>query len=199
MQLVQILLYAGVDELDVIGPFEILAAAGLPTELVTLDGAGPVATAHGISLTPHGALAPAPELLVVPGGNWATRAPHGAWAEVQRGELPAVIAERHAAGSTVAAVCTGVMLLAASGMLDGRPAVTHRAALEDLRAAGADVHPEARVIDDGDVLTAGGVTSGLDLALHIVARELGEQAARAGAERIEHQPRGPLLSARTLR
>ena len=74
-----------------------------------------------------GALAPAPDLLVVPGGGWVSRAPKGAWREAERGVLPAEIAERHEAGSVVAGVCTGVMLLAASGMLRGRPAVTHRA------------------------------------------------------------------------
>jgi transcriptional regulator GlxA family with amidase domain len=138
-------------------------------------------------------LDPAPELLVVPGGAWASRAPQGAWAEVRRGVIPAAIAERHAAGSVVAGVCTGVMLLAASGMLRGRPAVTHRVALEELREAGADLRPEARVVDDGDVLSAGGVTSAIDLALHIVERERGEEAAAVGARRIEYERRQPVL------
>jgi transcriptional regulator GlxA family with amidase domain len=104
---------------------------------------------------------------------------------VSRGVIPAAIAERYAAGCSIAGVCTGTMLLAASGILDGRPAVTHRSALDDLRGFGVDVHPEARVVDDGDVITAGGVTSGIDLALHIVARERGREAAEAEAARIE--------------
>jgi transcriptional regulator GlxA family with amidase domain len=107
--------------------------------------------------------------------------------------MPAAIAERHAAGSVIAGVCTGVMLLAASGMLRGRPAVTHNGALEDLLAAGAEVHPDGRVVDDGDVLTAGGVTAAIDLALHIVRRERGAGAAHAGARRIEHRPQGPVV------
>src|SRR6185295_8781358 len=144
----------------------------------------------------HGVLAEAPDLLVVPGGGWLSRAPRGAWAEVQHGALPAAIAKRHKAGSVVAGVCSGAMLLAASGMLQGRPAVTHRGALEELGQSGSDVHPEARVVDDGDVLTASGVTSAIDLALHIVERERGEEAASRGARRIEYELQGPVLATR---
>lgn len=193
MEQVQILGYDGIDELDAIAPFEILAAAGFAVELVTLDQTPSIRTSHGMSINPDGVLGEAPELLVVPGGAWVSRAPAGAWAEVQRGILPAEIAARHAAGSVVAGVCTGVMLLAAGGILRGRPAVTHRAALDELRKSGAEVREDARVVDDGDVLTAGGVTSALDLALHIVARERGEDLASAGAQRIEYEPRGPVL------
>ncbi len=85
------------------------------------------------------------------------------------------------------------MLLAVSGMLRERPAVTHQAALRDLFDTGARVHPEARVVDDGDVLTAGGVSAAIDLALHLVRRERGAAAARAGARRIEHRPQGPVV------
>jgi transcriptional regulator GlxA family with amidase domain len=85
------------------------------------------------------------------------------------------------------------MLIAASGLLRGRPAVTHRSALDDLRDYGADVHQEARVVDDGDVLTSGGVTSGIDLALHLIELERGRDAALREAARIEHDFRGPVL------
>jgi putative intracellular protease/amidase len=193
MEQVQILIYDGADELDAIAPFEILAGAGFAVELVSLDPVPAIRAAHGLSLTPSRVLGPAPELLVVPGGSWVSRAPQGAWAEVQRDVMPAAIAERHAAGSVVASVCTGAMLLAASGMLRGRPAVTHRAAIEALAAAGAEVRPDARVVDDGDVLTAGGVTSAIDMALHVIWRERGPEAARAGARRLEHVPGGKVV------
>jgi transcriptional regulator GlxA family with amidase domain len=193
MEKAEILIYDGIDELDAIAPFEILAAAGFEVKLVTLRQTWSVRTSHGMSIHPDGVLGSAPELLVVPGGAWMSRGPQGAWAEFQRGVLPAAIADRHAAGSAVAGVCTGVMLMAASGMLRGRPAVTHHVALEELRDAGAEVRSEARVVDDGDLLTAGGVTSAIDLALHIVERELGEGIASAGARRIEHDLRGPVL------
>ena len=186
---VQILIYDGFDELVAIGPYEILHGAGFQTELVTLAPADRIDASHGTRLIPHGVLAERPDLLLVPGGGWRDRKPVGTWAEYERGVIPAAIAERHAAGSRVASVCTGAMLLAQSGILDGRPATTHWAAIDDLRGHGVDVHPEARVVDDGDVLTCGGVTSGLDLALHIVEAELGADAATFAARLLEHDRR----------
>ena len=88
----------------------------------------------------------------------------------------------------MASVCTGAMLLAAAGITDGRPATTHHSALEDLRASGAQVI-DARVVDDGDVMTAAGITSGIDLALYIVEREAGAEIAERVADEIEYEPR----------
>src|SRR5215204_3242061 len=207
----EILLFDGFDELDAFGPFEVLANGGFEPRFVTLDGATEVTASHGARVAVDDALRRAPDgertgaagsggeasssadggrpLLIVPGGGWGDRAERGAWAEAQRGELPAVIAERHRAGITIASVCTGAMLLAAGGLLTGRPAVTHHVALDDLEAAGADVIRDARVVDDGDILTAGGVTSGIDLALWLVERERGREAADLVAAEIEHTRR----------
>lgn len=80
------------------------------------------------------------------------------------------------------------MLLSKAGLLDGRSAATHASAREDLAATSAEVVAE-RVVDDGDVLTAGGVTSGLDLALHLVERHAGANVADAVAETIEYERR----------
>ncbi|HEY3019287.1 MAG TPA: DJ-1/PfpI family protein [Solirubrobacteraceae bacterium] len=196
---VQILIYDGFDELDAVAPFEVLAGAGFQTELVTVAPAERITASHGAVLVPHATLADRPDLLVVPGGGWRTRNPVGTYGEYERGVIPAAIAQRHAAGGTVASVCTGAMLLAKGGILDGRPATTHHAALDDLRAHGAEVHPEARVVDDGDILTCGGVTSGLDLALHLVERHRGADAARAAARLLEHERRGEVLAPRAVR
>jgi transcriptional regulator GlxA family with amidase domain len=81
------------------------------------------------------------------------------------------------------------MLVAAAGLLEGRPAITHHSAIDDLRAAGAEVI-HARVVDAGDVITAGGVTSGLDLALHLVERDHGSAAALAAERELEYERRG---------
>jgi transcriptional regulator GlxA family with amidase domain len=193
MDHVQILLYDGFDELDAIAPYEILSGAGLRTELVTLEPVDRITASHGALIAPHGTLAQRPDLLVVPGGGWGARAPAGTWAEYERGVLPAAIAERHASGSLLASVCTGAMLLARAGILAGRPATTHHVAYGDLRADGADVREDARVVDDGDVITCGGVTSGIDMALHVLARERGREVAAAAARLLEHEPRGPVL------
>jgi transcriptional regulator GlxA family with amidase domain len=182
----EILLYDGFDELDAIGPLEVLSP--LNPRLVTLEPAETVTASHGLKLMPHGTLSEAPGLLIVPGGGWAARNERaGAYAEYVRGALPAAIAERHARRSIIASVCTGAMLLARAGILTGRPAVTHRSALDDLRAAGADVRPDARWIDDGDILTSGGIMSGIDLSLHLLERLLGPDVAHAAEHRLEHQ------------
>lgn len=197
---IEVLLYDGCDELDVIGPYEVLEAVGAATgrfevRLVALAGTESVTGSHGARIQAHAALSEAPDVLIVPGGGWNDRRPQGARAEVARGELPRAIAERRAAGATVASVCTGAMVVAAAGLLRGRPAITHHAAIEDLRAAGATVVAEARVVDDGDLLSAGGVTSGIDLALWIVERELGADAATAAARELEYERTGTVWRA----
>lgn len=108
-------------------------------------------------------------------------------AEIERGMLPRRIAELHAQGTTIAGVCTGAMAIRAAGLLGGRPATTHHAALNDLRAAGAQL-TEARVVDDGDIVTCGGVTSSLDLALWLVKCVWGDEMAKAIARQIEYSP-----------
>jgi transcriptional regulator GlxA family with amidase domain len=89
--------------------------------------------------------------------------------------------------TVVASVCTGALLLAKAGILDGRPAVTHHAAFDDLREHGIDVRAGARWVDAGDVLTARGVTSGIDLALHLLERFQGAEVAHATEQILEHQ------------
>jgi transcriptional regulator GlxA family with amidase domain len=181
---IEILLYDGVDELDVFGPFEVLTGAGLTVRLVTAEPRAEVASNGGARIVPHGPLGD-PDLVLVPGGGWSARGPVGAWAEAQRGVIGAALAQRHAAGRPLGAICTGAMLLADAGLLRGRRAITHHDALEDLAAAGAEVVHGARFVDDGDIVTAAGVTSGIDLALWLVERELGADAAAAQAAEIE--------------
>lgn len=190
-----VLLYEGFDELDAIAPFEVFenganAGADLDVSLCTLDDADCVEASHGLRVecdTRLGDLSP--DLLVVPGGGWNDRSEAGAWAEAERGAIPEAVASHHGDGVAVAAVCTGGMLLARAGLLDGRPATTHASALDDLRESAAEV-VDARVVDDGDVLTAGGVTSGLDLAFHLLEREFGSELARTVSHEMEYDPRG---------
>lgn len=189
---VEVLLFDGVDELDALGPYEVLARQPeLDVALVALRPDRVITASHGAQIQPQDSLSAAPDLLIVPGGGWNSHAPQGARAEAARGEIPEAIARRHAAGTTVASVCTGAMLVAAAGLLRGRPAVTHHGALDELRASGASVM-DARVVDDGDILSAGGITSGLDLALWLVEREVGAEAATQAAAELEHERRGPI-------
>jgi transcriptional regulator GlxA family with amidase domain len=190
---IDVLVYEGFDELDAIGPYEVLSnvdrvGADVTVSLVTLTPTDRVTASHGLRVEPDGTLDPtAVDLLVVPGGGWNDRAETGAWAEAQAGDVPDALASAADAGATLATVCTGGMLAATAGLADGRPAITHASAIDDLREAGATV-VDARAVDDGDLLSAGGVTAGMDLAFHIVAREWGEDAATQIASEMEYEP-----------
>ena len=209
---IAVLLFDGFDTLDALGPFEVFshgrrAGAGLEVSLVTLEPDELVTSGQGIRIVPDGTLSietgdgkdrsdraardtigPA-DLIVVPGGGWADRATVGAWAEAQRGAIPETLARLHEEGATMASVCTGGMLLAEAGLTDSRPAVTHHEALDELAASGATVI-DSRVVDDGDIITAGGITAGIDLALYILEREFGREVAESVEETMEYERRG---------
>ena len=183
---IEILLFDGFDDLDAFGPFEVLTASGLQTRFVTVEPQERVVSAGGARIVPHGVLGD-PDLVLVPGGGWNDRGDQGAYAEARKGAITDALARRHAAGGRIGSVCTGAMLLAEAGLLRNRPAITHHSAIEDLKGFGVNVIEGARVVDDGDLITAAGVTSGIDLALHLVARELGTEAAQAASDEIEHR------------
>jgi transcriptional regulator GlxA family with amidase domain len=181
---IEILFYDGFDDLDVFGPFEVFTGAGVNTRLVTVEPQDIVVSAGGARIVPHG-VAGDPDLVIVPGGNWGSRAPQGAWAEAQKGKIGAFVRARHESGRRIGSICTGGMILAHEGLLRGRPAITHHSQIEEFEDYGADVQYGQRFVDDGDIVTAGGVTSGIDLALYIVETEVGAAAAAAEAEEIE--------------
>jgi transcriptional regulator GlxA family with amidase domain len=199
---IDVILFDGFDELDAIAPYEVLRnaealGADLHATLVGAHAAGEVTASHGTRVVVDRAVSEGAGMLLVPGGGWNAGGDRGARAEARRGVLPALLARAHAGGSTVAAVCTGAMILAAAGLTDGRRATTHHLALDDLRASGADL-VDARVVDDGDLLTAGGVTSGLDLALWVVERYAGAQIAGRVAAEMEHERVGQVSTDRLL-
>jgi transcriptional regulator GlxA family with amidase domain len=190
---IEILLYDGFDELDGIAPYEVLRTAeeygaGIHAVLVGAYGAGTITASHGTRIEVEGGVSATADMVMVPGGSWNSRGERGAWAEAQRGEVPAQLAAAQERGARLASVCTGAMLLAAAGITDGRPATTHHSALDDLRASGARVI-DARVVDDGDLMTAAGITSGIDLALYIVDQQAGPEIAEKVADEIEYEPR----------
>ena len=165
---VDVLFFDGFDELDSIGPWEVLSAAGFPVRAAGFPGeAGTVRASNGLRVVTDGPLGEAPGLVIVPGGGyWDPGA--GVRQQITGGALPARLAALHAAGTVLASVCTGAMLLSAAGLLRDRPAVTN-------------------------ILTAGGPMAGIDLAVRIVERYLGPDAALAAAGRLEHEQRGPVL------
>ncbi len=185
------MVFDGLDELDALGPLEVFrlaarAGAGVTARLVTRVGQDSVRGAHGLAFAPDAVYQPGADVLLVPGGGWSSRSDVGTWGEVQRGHWLPLLAEARATTACLAGVCTGTMLLANAGLVRGRRASTHHLALDDLRAAGAVVVAE-RVVDDGDLVTCGGITSGLDLALWLVERELSAAVADEVADELEYR------------
>jgi transcriptional regulator GlxA family with amidase domain len=196
---IDIVLFDGFDELDALAPLEVLQTArghgaDIEATLVGAYGAGTIAADHGARLIVDRGISDDADVVLVPGGGWFTRGDRGAWVEVQRGELPAQIAAAHVRGAVIASVCTGAMVIAAAGVTEGRPATTHHDAIEDFRATGAEI-VDARVVDDGDLITAGGVTSGIDLALALVERAAGREVADAVAWDLEYSRAGEAVRA----
>jgi transcriptional regulator GlxA family with amidase domain len=168
-----VLLFDDVEELDAVGPWEVLANwtlrfpdDGWRASCVSRDGK-PVRAAKGLLLGAHHSFADVPPLdvLIHPGGS-GTRplmrdANHLAWVREQRATVP-----------LLTSVCTGALVYAAAGVLAGRPATTHWKSLGLLSALDPSLHlrPDARFVDDGDVITSAGVSAGIDMALHLVTR-----------------------------
>ncbi|MFK0199687.1 DJ-1/PfpI family protein [Streptomyces lavendulae] len=197
---VHIVMFDGVEELDFAAPYEVFSAARFftdrPVEVryVSTSRPGTVRASYGTRVgVEHGWDPRQADVVVVPGGGYARREDPGVWAEIRSGVLPQALREAPRPGLTIGALCTGVMLLSAAGLTRGRPCTTHHRARPDLERQGG-VLKGARVVDDGDLVTAGGITSGLELALWLVRRELGADAATGIEEMLEYEARGTVWS-----
>ena len=187
MTRIAIFVFEGADELDFIGPYEALRTAArfgaeLHAELVSAGEPAEITAAHGLRLRPARKYDGSADVLLVPCGGYNDGAARGVRHEMAEGALLQILVRAHEAGKVVGSVCTGAMLLAAAGLAAGRRMTTHHGAQSDLQAAGAQV-VAARVVDDGTIVSAGGVTSGIDLALHLIERFAGSAyAARVRTE-----------------
>ncbi|MFF4330414.1 DJ-1/PfpI family protein [Streptomyces sp. NPDC001591] len=198
---VHLVAFDGVEELDLFGPLEVFALAAalgwpvVPT-LVTSGRPGRVRASFGTEIEVPGRWDPsAADAVVVLGGGYRKRDGAGVWAEIAKGTLPQALRRAVRPGLTLVGVCTGVFILHAAGLLDGRPCTTHVRAKQDLRDLGHDVR-DARVVDDGDLVCAGGVSSGIDAALWLLERELGSEAASGVEALLEFERRGTVLRTR---
>jgi transcriptional regulator GlxA family with amidase domain len=207
----QIVLFDGFDPLDVIAPFEVLAAGSeavggdLEVTLVSAEGPRPVLSGtRGLVLQATAALDPAkPGYVIVPGASGPVWGDPDEGVETipvllsRFGQTAAVDLLRKALANpdvTVATVCGGALALAMAGLIEGRNAATHHLGMDVLDATGVNaVH--ARVVDDGDLVTAGAVTSGLDLALHLLERGYGPRVALAVEELFAYERRGTVWTA----
>lgn len=179
------LLFPDVQQLDLTGPYEVFASVpDARVHLVARDRA-PVPTATGLTLTPTATFADCPPLdvLCVPGGV-------GVNAVLGDAVALDFVRRQAATARYVTSVCTGALVLGAAGLLTGRRATTHWAAMEFLPAFGA-IPVEARVVRDGRLITAGGVTSGIDFGLTLVAELLGRSQAEAIQLSLQYAPEPP--------
>jgi transcriptional regulator GlxA family with amidase domain len=192
---IAIALFEDAEELDWAGPWEVLAAwasqwPGDGVEVVTVaETLDPVRCAKGLRVLADCTweqLGPV-DLLIYPGG-WGTRAQLGD--ERIRERLRSL----HRAGTLLASVCTGALVFADAGLLDRRPATTHWGSLELLATLGEeiDVRPDVRFVDDGEIITAAGVSAGIDVALHLVARLHSRERAAEVRRAIQYDPEPPV-------
>jgi transcriptional regulator GlxA family with amidase domain len=186
---VAILLFDEVEVLDFGGPFEVFSVAGrrgnedLFNVYTVAENAGPVLARNRLSINPHYTIrdCPTPHILLVPGG-------YGSRSEMHNTALLDWI--RHIArdAELVLSVCTGALLLAKAQLLEGLSATTHHGAFELLEeiAPNTKVQRSQRVVDNGRVILSAGVSAGIDMSLHVVARLYGIEQARETAAYMEY-------------
>ena len=187
---VAILLFDEIEVLDFAGPFEVFAVTNEPHDhgafnVVTFAlKPGTIRTRNGLKIVPEFTTdnCPAPHILIVPGGAGTRPLLH----------QPAFlewIRVKNRSAEIVMSVCTGALVLAKAGLLDGLRATTHHDCFDLLRelAPRTEVVETERFVDNGKILTSAGISAGIDCALHVVARELGEPAAAATARYMEYR------------
>jgi transcriptional regulator GlxA family with amidase domain len=190
-----VVIFDEVEVLDFCGPFEVFSVASHFTDppgfhVVTVsEKPGPVITRGGLRVEPHHRLddCPRPDLLLVPGGQ-------GTRKEMYSAAMTEWIRQASAGAELVLSVCTGALLLARAGLLDGLEATTHHKAIDLLRqvAPTTTVHADRRFVDNGQVICSAGIAAGIDMSLHVVGRLLGNEAAWKTAKYMEYpwQPDG---------
>ncbi|HEX4776370.1 MAG TPA: DJ-1/PfpI family protein [Acidimicrobiia bacterium] len=183
-----IVVFPGMEELDCVGPWEVFAMARRDGDrVVTIAEHGePVAANLGMRIVPDHTFADAPRLdvVVVPGGFGTRR-------EVDNPVLLQWLAGAAATATWVTSVCTGALLLHAAGLVGGRRVTTHWAMVDTMRGHGVEVVDDARYVRDGNVVTAAGVSAGIDMALWIVGQVYDVDHARAVRKMMEYDPAPP--------
>ena len=187
---VAILLFDDVEVLDFAGPFEVFGVArttdgGPAFEVVTTAlQAGEVVARNDLRVVPTCTTSDLTDvdILVVPGGLGTRR-------EMTRPAMLDFLRTASSSADLMLSVCTGALLLGAAGLLEGRSATTHWGAIGELRAldSGAEILPEARIVDNGRLIVSAGVSAGIDAALYIVSRLLGGELAEQTARYMQYE------------
>lgn len=190
-----VFIFDGAEELDWAGPWEVLAAwaLGWPddgVETFTLARTpGPITAAKGLTVVPAHTWETAPgiDVLVYPGGR-------GTRAQLGDREIHDWLEGLSASGTLMTSVCTGSLVFADAGLLDNGPATTHWGSLDRLEQLGhgIEVRPDDRFVDRGEVVTAAGVSAGIDMALHLISRLHSVERAREVRRYIQYDPHPPV-------
>jgi cyclohexyl-isocyanide hydratase len=182
-------IFPDLTQLDFTGPLQVLARLPQSATHIVAKSEAPVPSDCGLGLVPTHTFANCPplDLICVPGGNT------GVVRAIGDRETMEFVRVQAQGAKYVTSVCTGAFILGAAGLLRGRRATTHWAYTDLLPLVGA-IYEQARVVRDGNVITAGGVTSGIDFGLSVVAEIAGEAVARAIQLGIEYDPAPPFDS-----
>jgi transcriptional regulator GlxA family with amidase domain len=188
-----IAVFEGAEELDFVGPWEVLAAWRYlhPDEVDVFlvgDTAEPVTCAKGMRILADRTWDDAGEIdvLVYPGGR-------GTRAQLGDEQVRARLRGLKESGTLMTSVCTGALVYADAGLLDGRPATTYWSAFDELLPLGREIEPrpDDRFVDAGEVVTAAGVSAGIDMTLHLVGRLASPDRAREVRRYIQYDPEPP--------
>jgi transcriptional regulator GlxA family with amidase domain len=183
---VAILIFDEVEVLDFCGPFEVFSVTqhseGKPFNVYTVAEKSPISARNNLSVNPTYLLdnCPTPDILLVPGG-WGTRK------EMNNPIIVDWVKNQFTQLELMLSVCTGSLILGKAGLLDGLSATTHHGAFNTLREAAPNtqVCEGERYVDNGKIVTSGGISAGIDMAFHIVSRLLGEETAVNTAKYME--------------
>jgi len=188
---IAIVLYQGMTALDAIGPYEVLRAipnvnlrfvSNSPQPIITDSGVLVLGATHSFDETPK------PDIVLVPGSSADTTT---AMADK---ELTGWLQEVHKTSRLTLSVCSGALILGAAGLLEGQPATTHWLAQSALKAFGSRPQKNQRIVRSGKIITAAGVSAGIDLALEVVKELCGQQRAEIIQLSIEYDPMPPVDS-----
>jgi transcriptional regulator GlxA family with amidase domain len=191
-----VVLFDGAEELDWAGPWEVLAywSKYKPKDKVDVftvarDNSRPIECNKGLRVLADYSWESAPEIdvLVYPGGN-------GISAQIGDEEVRAWVRKTHEHAQVTTSVCTGAFILADAGLLKGRPATTHWDDFEELLEIDGTIEArrEDRFVDNGDIITAAGISAGIDMALHLIARLHSKDRAREIKRRLQYEPEPPV-------
>jgi len=187
---IAILLFDDVEVLDFAGPFEVFSVTNWLNDDAILNvhtvarKKAPVSARNGLSVNPDFAIAeaPAPDFLIIPGGQ-------GTSTVLEQEDVIAWIKKSAESAEKVMSVCTGSLLLAKAGLLEGLRATTHHMLFDQLAelAPNTEIVRGERFVDNGKIITSGGISAGIDMSLYVIARVYGEEAAQKTADIMEYR------------